>query len=235
MDSKKAERLEKHKKEIKRKAYLNLFLTLVAGLGIGLFLWGPVAGFLNLFIGQATAVATIAVFIIFGTLVYKTPLLHYREENKLKSNKKPEYYLERGLDKIPLVEIIENQGWEEVNSTEDKISLETYPSFIHRFIGRKSIVEIEILQKEDNKETAVVRKDGKEIEKIKSIIEPKDDGSIIQETGVSLKRYSPVLLELILLMYPQIEDELKEAAEEKLEFIDENVEFGLSKFSLESE
>lgn len=40
MDSKKAERLEKHKKEIRRKAYLNIFLTLVAGFGLGMVLWG---------------------------------------------------------------------------------------------------------------------------------------------------------------------------------------------------
>lgn len=163
------------------------------------------------------------------------PLLHYREENEVKSNKEPEYYLERGWDKVPLVELIESQGWEEVENTEDNIILETYPSFLHKAVGRKSTMEIEVVERNGNLETVILKSDGKEIEKIRSKVEPGNDGSIIHETGVSLKRYSPAYLELLLFILPQMQDTLKEIADENLELLDENVEYGLSKFTLKSE
>lgn len=235
MDSKKAERLEKHKKEIKRKAFLNLFLTLTAGIGIGLLLWGPVADILSLLIGDIAMIATVLLFIGFGSIVYISPIIHFKEKYKLKSNKKTEYYLERGLEKTPMIQFMETQGWEEVEVTEDKIKLETYPSFLHKTSGRKTTMEIEVLEKDGNEETAVTRINGKKVEKIKTTVEPEEEGSLISETAISIKRFSPAYLELLLFMLPQMQDALKDAAEEELELLDENIEYGISKFNLESE
>ena len=235
MDFKKAEKLEKHKKEIKHRAYLNLFLTLIAGVGIGIVLGGPVTGILNLLVGDNATIATVLVLLGFGGLVYMTPLFHYKEKVKAKSDRNPDYYLETGLDKTPLVQLAESQGWEEVKSTEDKITLEIYPSTLHKLVGRKSTMEVEILERDENHTIAVLRKDGKEIEKIKSTIEPESEGSIINGTGISLERTSPAYLELLLFILPQIQDTLKEAAEEKLEIVDENIEYSFSKFNLNAE
>lgn len=235
MDATKAERLEKHKKEIRRMAYLEILLGLLFAFGLGLVLWGPVADILNLFIGGTATFATILVLIGVAGLVYMMPLLHFKEENEVRSDKDPEYYLNRGLDELPFVELIESQGWDEVETTEEKIKLETYPSFLHKFIGEKSTAEIEITEKEGHEETVVLSKNGKDLEKMKTRVEAEEDGSYIKETGVSLRRYSPAYLEIMLFILPQVQETLKQIADEKLELADENIKIGLTRYKLESE
>lgn len=235
MDSKKAERLKKHEKEIKRKAYLNLFLTLLVGIGVGTVLWGPAAEVLNFLIGESATTTAILAFIVLGGLVYMTPLLHYKEENEIKSDKKPDYYLKGGWDKTPLIEFVESRGWEEIEKSEQRIVLEKYPSILHEAAGKKSTMEIEILEKEGNQEIVVFKLDGKEIEKVKAIVKPEEEGSIIQETGVSLKRYSPAYLELLLFILPQVKEAMEDAANEEIELLDENIEYRISKYNLDTE
>ena len=235
MDSTKIEKLEKHKKEIKRKAYLNILLTFVASITIAVILKGPIARLLKFFTGETTTFALVTITFGLGLLIYITPLIHYRQELETRSDKKPAYYLERGLNKNPIVEVLESQGWDEVEVMSDKILLEAYSTFIHRLIGKKSTMEIEIVEKREDKIISVFSLNGKQIEKTRTTVKPEENGSIIHETSVSVKRYSPAHLELILFILPEMQDAVKEAAEEDLELLDENIEYGVSKFSLESE
>jgi len=233
MDSKKAEKLEKHKKEMRRRSYMDILFGMAIIAVVGTVLWGPVSQILTSVAGLNTAMAAVSLLTVLGVLVYFTPVIHYREKQAVRSNRDRDYYLDRGFENVPMINLLESEGWEEKNKTEDKIVLETYPSYLHKLFRKKSSMEIEILEKSGNQEIAVLRQDGKDIEKLKTTVESEENGSLLKTTGISLQRYSLSHIELLLIILPTVKNAYKEAAEEKLEFIDENLQYGLSQFKLE--
>jgi hypothetical protein len=233
MESRKAEKLERHKREIKHRAYLNLFLVTAFSIGLGVFLGGPTLGFLSILIGDVNSLIAVSGFFLLLAITWCSPVLHYREKMTVRSNKDRDYYMDRGMDKLPLIELLEDEGWDEVEKDEKRIKLETYPSIIHRKLGKKSTMEFEITEKEGNQETVILRKNGREREKIRSTFTQEEDGSKIKETGVSMARTSPAYLEIMMFVLPQIQETLQEVAEEKLELLDENLEIGFREFKIE--
>lgn len=233
MDQKKADRLQRHQKELRRRAWLNLVLMMAFAVGLGLLLGGPIRGSVAALFGEATS--GVIVFSVLGLLwiAYSIPFLHFREEYTIRSDREPEYFLERGLDRLPLVMLLEEQGWEEVEATKDRIRLETYPTALHRLLNRRSTIELEVEEQEDSYEVSVLRSGGKNLERTISEIEPTDNGgSRIHEVGVSLSRVSPARLEVLLVILPKLQEMLEDAAEDEMEIIDEDLEYGLSAFEL---
>lgn len=132
-----------------------------------------------------------------------------------------------------MVELMESQDWKVTESSQEHIKLEMYPSLIHEKINRKKTAEIKLVEKGEDYETVIMRINGDDIEKLKSVVEETDEGSQIQETGVSMKRFSPAYLEAILFMFPQIQETIDEITEENWDIVDENIDYGFSKFEIE--
>lgn len=235
MTSRKAEKLQRHKREIRRKSILDLFLFVGATLTVGIFVIDPISYVADLLIGGVAAQITSGLIILLFLSLYLAPTLHFKEENKLKSNKDKEYYLDQALDQSPMIQYYEEMGLEKVEQTDDRIKLEAYSSKIHEKFGWSDSLEIEVVEKGENKETVMVRRNGEDAEKIRTYAEEKEEGCEVEETGVSLKRHSPSYMELIMLIYPTIQRKILEIADEELELLDENISIGLSKFSIESE
>lgn len=235
MSSRKAEKLQKHKKEIKRKLILDFLLFVGASLVVGIFVIGPVSSVADLLIGGLAAQITSGLIILFLLAMYLAPTLHFKEENKLESNKDKEYYLDQALDQSPMIQYMEEMGLEVVEQTDNRVELETFTSSIHEKLGWSNSIEIEAVEKGENEETVIVRRNGEDVEKVRTKVEEKEDGCEVEETGVSLKRHSTSYMELLMLIYPAAQRKMLEVADEELELLDENISIGLSKFSIEPE
>ncbi|MFB6114867.1 MAG: hypothetical protein ABEK04_01135 [Candidatus Nanohalobium sp.] len=233
MDSGKAEKFEKHRKEMQRKAFLNITIILLLVTGLGLYIAGYAADFLFMVFSTNIAVLFSAMFVGVIVVIWSIPMLHYREEMKMISDKDKSYYQERDLADSPVIQVLEQQGWEEVKSDDKEVVLETHPSFFHKIIKRKVTLILEKKESTEEKEISVLRTRRKGISKIKTEYEEKDGETEITETTVSLSRVSPVYLEITMYLMPEIEGMVEDIGEEGLEVLEENVEFGLSRYSLE--
>lgn len=235
MGSRKAEKLQKHKKEIRRKSILNLFLVVGASLTVGILVIGPISSLADLLIGGLAVQITSSLITVFLLALYLAPTLHFKEGNKLESNKHKEYYLDQALDQSPMIQYMEEMGLEVVEKTDNRVKLETFPSRIHEIFGWSKSIEIETVDEGENEETVIMRRNGEDVEKVRTEVEEKEDGCEVEETGVSLKRHSASYMELMMLLYPAAQRKMLEVADEELELLDENISVGLSKFSIESE
>jgi hypothetical protein len=233
--SRKAEKLQKHKKEIRRKSILNLFLVVGASLAVGIFVIGPISSLADLLIGGLAVQITSSLITVFLLALYLAPILHFKEENKLESNKHKEYYLDQALDQSPMIQYMEEMGLEVVEKTENRVKLETSPSRIHEKFGWSNSIEIETIDERETEETVIIRRNGEDFEKVRTKVEEKEEGCKVEETGVSLKRHSASYMELMMLLYPAAQRKMLEVADEELELLDEDISVGLSKFSIESE
>ena len=235
MSSRKAEKLQKHKKEIRRKSILNLFLVVGASFTVDILVMGPVSSLADLLIGGLAAQITSGLVTVFLLGLYLAPTLHFKEGNKLESNKHKEYYLDQALDQSPMIQYMEKMGLEVVEQTDNRVELETFPSRIHEKFGWSKSIEIETVEEGENEETVIISRNGEDAEKVRTEVEKKEEGCEVEETGVSLKRHSASYMELMMLLYPAAQRKMLEVADEELELLDENISVGLSKFSIESE
>lgn len=221
-------KLEEHLKEIRRKAYRNILAVVGVTVAIMFYLGWPVPLDLSFSILNLLVVAGV----ILGAFIalYYVPLLHYRTETELKSDRDPDYYLERDLGNLPIVDFLEAEGWELESSSEDSLEMSTYPTFIHRWLDLEAVIEMEVTERGENSDASVVKSNGREVEKIYMEVESTEDGCRIEETEISLKRYSPAYLELLLLLLPNVLEAMEEAADEDLKIIDEDMEYSLKRF-----
>lgn len=233
MDSGKAEKFQKHRKEIQKKAFLNVTIILLLVTGLGLYVSGYAADFLLLVLSTNIATLFSALFVGVIVVMWSLPLLHYREKIRMSSDKEIGYYRDRDLDESPIVEVLEQQGWEEVESNDEKVVLETYPSIFHRLIKRKVNLILESEGKGENVEISKFKTRREDISRIKTEFEEKEDCTEITETTVSLSRVSPVYLEVTMYLMPEIQSMVEDMGEEGLEVEEEDVDFGSTAYSIE--
>lgn len=233
MDSGKAEKFQKHRKEMQRKAFLNVTIILLLVTGLGLYVAGYAADLLLLVLTTNVATVFSALFVGVIVIMWSLPLLHYRERMIMSSDRDIEYYRDRDLDESPIVEVLEQQGWEEVKVDDDKVVLETYPSFFHRLIKRKVTLILEQEESGENMEISKLRTRRKNISRIKTEFREQESGTEVTETTVSLSRVSPVYLEVTMYLMPEIQSMIEDMGEEGLEVVEEDVDFGVSAYSME--
>lgn len=230
MNSGKAENFERHRKEIRKKAFLNASIVLLFATGLGFYVGGYTADFLRLLFSSGTAVFLSTIFVGAIVAIWSLPLLHYREEDIFLSQKGKEFYREREMGKLPLVQILEEKGWDVIESDEEKVTLKTYQTALHKLLNREIHLTLETVKEEDEEDIAVMKKDDKEMAKIKTEYKEKDEGLEIHETTVSRSRVSPLYLEIVMFLAPELEDLSEEAAEEDIEALNEDVDVGLKPY-----
>lgn len=234
MTSRRAEKLQKHKKEIRRKSILDFLLFIGLSLALGVFVFGPLASVADLLLGGFAFQVTLILLIILFSILYMAPSLHFKEKNKLESNKDKEYYLGSAPDQAPMIQYLEEIGCEKVEERDNRVKLETFASYMDKKLGRSSTIEIEVVNREEDEETAIIRRNGEDVEKVRTKVEEKEESCEVEEIGVSLKRHSISYMELLMVIYPTIQRKVLEVADEELELLDEDFSIGLSKFKLEA-
>lgn len=232
MHSKKAERFERHRKEIRKKAFLNVSIVILAATGLGFYIGGYMLDFLSLVFSTSIAVPFSMFFVGSLILIWSLPLFHYRERIELRSDKDREYYRERDEDDIPLVKMLEKKGWKDIESTHEKVVLETYPTYFHRVLGKKVSLTLEEEESAEDYDVTVLKTDKKEISRIKTVYEEDDEGLKIQETTVSRSRVSPVYIEVTMYLMPELNELTEEVAEEGLEVMEDGIDYGFGKYEL---
>lgn len=233
MDSGKAEKFERHRKELRKKAFLNAAIVLLLATGLGFYIGGYAADFLFLLFSGGTAVFFSTVFVGVIIVIWSIPLLHYREEDIFLSEKDRDYYRGRKMEDMPMIQVLEERGWERKGSEEEKLTLKTYPTFVHRLLNLHRTLTLEKVSEEDQEEIMVMKRDDKEISKIKTEYRDTDEGLEIHETTVSRSRVSPLYLEVVMFMTPEFEDLTEETAEEEIESLDEKIDFGIKPYRFE--
>lgn len=232
MDSGKAEMFQKHRKEMQRKAFLNVTILLLLVTGLGLYIAGYAAELLLVVLTMNIATLVSALFVFVIVIMWSLPLLHYREKMKMSSDKEADYYRERDLEESPIIEVLEQQGWKEVEADEEKVVLETYPSIFHRLIKRKVTLILESEEEGENYDISKLRTRRKDISRIKTEYKETGDATEITETTVSLSRVSPVYLEVTMYLMPEIQSLIEDMGEEGLEVKEEDVDFGWRVYSI---
>jgi len=233
MHSKKAERFERHRKEIRKKAFLNLSIVILAATGLGFYIGGYMLDFLSLVFSTSIAVPFSMVFVGSLILIWSVPLFHYRERVELRSDKDREYYRERDEDDIPLVKMLEKKGWEDVESTHEKVVLETYPTYFHRVLGKKVSLTLEEEESTENHDITVLKTDEREVSRIKTEYNEDDEGLNIVETTVSRSRVSPVYIEVTMYLMPKLNELTEDVTEEGLEVVEDEIDYRLGQYELE--
>lgn len=232
MDSEKAKKFEKHRKEMQKLAFLNAAVITFYLAGLALFLGGYAQEFMYLLVSVQPTVFVSGLFVTMIIFMWAMPIFHYREERKAVTDKDREYYRERGLAEDPTVEVLEERGWEEVEVQDDRVVLETYVSPFHRLINRKTTVIMEKEDEDENSETYVLKTEKEEISRTKIEYHERNDRNILTETTVSLNRVSPVYLEINIFLEPQIEGLIEDVAEEDLEIENEDIDVGFRRYEL---
>lgn len=233
MDSRKAEKFERHRKEVRKKAFLNISIVILAATGLAFYIGGYAADFLFILFSAGTAVIFSMFFIGILIVMWSAPLLHYREKLKLRSDKERGYYRDRDPEETPLVKILEGRGWKKVESGSEKVVLETYPTIFHRVLNRKTSLILEEVESEEDYDITVLKTRKKEISRIKTEFEEADEGLEVTETTVSRSRVSPIYIEVTLYLMPELQELTEEAAEEKIEVLNDKVDYGIKQYELE--
>lgn len=232
MDSKKAERFEKHRKELRKKAFLNVAIVLLVATGIGFYAGGYAAQFLMIMAVVDQAVIFSMVFVASLVVLWVLPLLHYREKIEMKSSADKKHFTDRSIEESPMIQQLEESGWTEEESTEEKIVLSTYPTMVHRLIGKKSKMILEEEKASENEEIHLLKKPGKDIARTKTEYKETEKGLEITETTVSLSRVSPIYIEVSMFFMPEIQEMTEETVED-IEILDEEIDYGFQKYELE--
>lgn len=233
MDSRKAEKFERHRKEVRKKAFLNISIVILAATGLAFYIGGYAADLLFVLFSAGPAVIFSMFFVGILIVIWSVPLLHYREKVELSSDRDKQYYRERDPEKIPLVKILEERGWEEVESESEKVVLETYPTLLHRVLKKKTSLILEEVESGEDHDVTVLKTGKREISRIKTEYEETDEGLEVTETTVSRSRVSPIYIEVTLYLMPELQELTEEAAEEKVEIISEEVDYGIKQYELE--
>ena len=233
MDSKKAEKFERHRKELRKKAFLNITILILVATGIAFYIGGYAADFLFLLFSTNVVVWFSTVFVAALILIWTLPLLHYREQVTMNSDKSKQHFKDMEPEESPVVQILEERGWKEVKSDEDRVELETYPTLFHRLVNRKASLELVEEEEEKNYEKTTLKTGGKEISKIKTEYNEKEEGLEITETTVSRSRVSPVYVEVTLYLMPEVQELTEEAAEGEIEIVKENIDYGINQYDFE--
>ncbi|MFB6175149.1 MAG: hypothetical protein ABEJ87_04165 [Candidatus Nanohalobium sp.] len=233
MDSEKAKKFERHRKEMEKMAFLNVTVILLYLAGIGLYLGGFKNQFLLLLLAAPPTVIVSGMFVLAIIFLWALPVMHYREERRAVTNKDMDYYRGRDLADEPTIEILEEQGWKEVDSENNRVVLETFVSPFHRLIGRKTTLIMEKEEEGENSETYILKTRKNEINRTKTTYHERNGETIITETTVSLDRVSPIYLEITMFLEPDIEDLIEDLSEEDLKVTDEHVDVGIRRYELE--
>lgn len=230
MDSKKAEKFERHRKELRKKAFLNISIVILVATGLAFYVGGYTADFLFMLFSTNFVVLFCTFFVAALVLIWSLPLLHYREEVQIESDKGKKYFMDRKPEKSTIIQILKERGWREAKSDEQKVKLETYPTLFHRLINKEtSLVLEEEEEKEENLEKSVLKSEGKEVSRIKTEYQEREEGLLIKETTVSRTRVSPIYVEVTLYLMPELE-KMMEDAEEDVEITDERMDYGLKQY-----
>lgn len=232
MDTKKAEKLERHRKEIRKKSFLNITILFLVATGIAFYAGGYMARFLSLILSMNMVVWFSGIFVSFLIFIWVLPIFHYRETVNMRSDKDREYYRDRGPEKTPIIQVLEDRNWKEVDSSEDKVELKTYPTKIHEIFGRKTTVSLEKVEEKDDYETTVLKTGEKEISRTKTEYSEEEEGLEMKEITVSRSRVTPVYIEVTLYLMPELE-EMMEDMEEKVEIIDEKIDYRLKQYEFD--
>jgi hypothetical protein len=233
MDSKKAEKFERHRKELRKKAFLNITIVILVATGLAFYIGGYTADFLFLFLSTNIVVWFSTVFVAALILIWSLPILHYREKVTMNSEKSKQHFKDREPEKSPIVQILEERGWKEVKSGEESVKLETYPTLFHRLINKKASLELLEEEEGEDYEITVLKTGGKEVSRIKTEYEEKEKGLEITETTVSRSRVSPVYVEVTLYLMPEVQELTEEAAEDEVEIVKEEIDYGINTYDLE--
>ncbi|AOV94622.1 hypothetical protein AQV86_01700 [Nanohaloarchaea archaeon SG9] len=233
MDPRKAQKFERHRKELRKKAFLNITIVILVATGLAFYIGGFTADFLYIFLSTNIAVWFSTVFVAALIFIWSLPLLHYREEAKMKSEKAKEHFLDMEPEKSPIVQVMEERGWEKIESDENEVRLETYPTLFHRILKKKASLHLEEEERGQDHEVTVLKTGGKEVSRIKTEYEETDEGLEITETTVSRTRVSPIYVEVTLYLMPEIEELTEEAANEEIEIIDEDIDYSINHYEFE--
>lgn len=219
---------EKHRRRMKRKAMLNLLMVFLVAGAAGFYVAPFLIPVFELFGVSSSALASGIAMGAIWLLMWMLPVLHYRE--------KTVSWFEGSKDEIrgissdsPFVQMLLENGWNLKEESEEHVELKTYPSRFHQYLGRDSIIRMEVVEENEDAEISEVHMDGKLVETIESRVEEQENGYVLTETGISQMRVSLGYLEPILFMMPQIMEMIEEASQD-LEIQDTDVEIGLSKF-----
>jgi len=233
MDSRKSEKFERHRKELRKKAFLNITIVILVATGLAFYIGGYTAEFLYMFLSTNIVVWFSTVFVAALIFIWSLPILHYREKATITSGKNKEHFLDRKPERSPIVQILEERGWKEVESDKDEVKLETYPTLLHRALNWKASLQLEEEERGEDHEITVLKTGGSEVSRIKTEYEETDEGLEITETTVSRSRVSPVYVEVTLYLMPEIQELTEDAAEDEIEIIDEQVDYGLKQYEFE--
>lgn len=233
MDSKKAERFEKHRKELRKKAFLNIGIILLVATGIGFYAGGYVAEFLMMLALVDRVVVFSMMFVAWLVVLWALPLLHYREKVSMETSAEKEQFTEKNIEESPMIKSLEKSGWKKEQADQDKVVLSTYPTKFHEILGRESKMTLEIEKASENEEIHVLKRSDKEIAKTKTQYDEIDEGLEITETTVSLARVSPVYIEVSMFLMPEIEQMTQDTYEQDIEITDEQIDYRFSQYQLE--
>jgi len=233
MHSKKAERFERHRKEIRKKAFLNVSIVLLAVTGLGFYVGGYMLEFFSLVFSTGIAVPFSMVFVGSLILIWSIPLFHYKERVELRSDEDKEYYTERDEKDIPLVKMLEKKGWEDIESTHEKVVLETYPTYFHRVLGKKTSLTLEEEESTEDYDITVLKSGEKEVSRIKTEYEQDDQGLKVVETTVSRSRVSPVYIEVTMYLMPELHELTEDVEQGDIEIVEDDIDYSFGQYDLE--
>lgn len=233
MDSKKAERFEKHRKELRKKAFLNIAIVLLVATGIGFYAGGYAADFLMILAAVDTAVIFSMAFVFSLVILWVLPILNYRERVEMKSSASKDHYMNKSLEESPLIQMLEESGWEEEEASEEKVVLTTHATMFHKILGKESKMMLEREEASEGHEIHLLKRLGEDIARIKTEYSETEEGLEITETTVSLSRVSPVYIEVTMFLMPEIQEMAEDTAEEDLETVDEEVDYRFKPYELE--
>lgn len=218
---------EKHRKRLRRKTLLNFLGVFLVASGLGFLIGEPV----NVLLGiagfnrpvMATGLALGAAWLI----LWSIPLLHFREEVVTRYEGDIENVKGLSTD-LPTVEVLLDQGWDMKEAGEEYLVLQTYPSRIHRFIGRAASIRMEIEETSEKGEKMIMSQNGKELEELEYDFS-EDEDVTIESTGRSLRRVSLSYLEPLMFMLPEMKDMIEDF-DEDIEIQDVNMEISLTSY-----
>ncbi|MDY6778620.1 MAG: hypothetical protein SVU32_08195 [Candidatus Nanohaloarchaea archaeon] len=125
------------------------------------------------------------------------PILFIRTEAVYKTTKEPDTVIEETVAEDGLlVRQLEQQGMDLVSHDQRHLSFETYPTRIHRLLGRQKRIELDI-ETEENSIHTTQTVNGMDVAEIETTVEQDEDITHIHETGRLLQRVS--LLQFLMM------------------------------------
>lgn len=210
--------VNKHLRQIRRRAYLKLVLygsiAAIMAANIAPHLYHST---MLPFIVSVTTVV-LGAFLLIGVLG-SIPILHFKEVSISEINKNKKDILEKPFEVFEEAEYWKDEGFEVKKNKESYLKLVGKPSIIHRVLDKEIEIELKVIQKSENILSIDSLENGKLMTRSRVRLEEREGKTRILTETISSKRYSLDYVTFFEIVLPAIikSEDLNELDEEIIE------------------